>query len=217
MVAAGFLDRVARVAPAEFAEARGWTRFRKRKAGVFRFPFESCDTSLDYCLFVHQTSSVYAAEGTMPKFVVYLEVVRPTQRGGGSTLLGDKPALGAIEEAKARAAREAKEGPRGLEAMQDDADEAARTEGLSATAAASKDGDFIYGYMKGVTAIEPSWLAGLAAGTPLCRYGEPLESPAPQYDRDADELFCWSIPTFGDKEWKLPPFKVRACWVPRPS
>jgi ATP-dependent RNA helicase DHX37/DHR1 len=63
-------------------------------------------------------------------------------------------------------------------------------------------------YMRGVSAIEAEWLAPLAAGTPLCRHDRPLDTPAPRYDAPDDRVVCWVVPTFGDRAWKLPAFKV---------
>lgn len=63
--------------------------------------------------------------------------------------------------------------------------------------------------MKGVSAIHGEWLHTLAAGTPLCRYDDPLESPAPKYEGPpADRVVATCVPLFGDRQWRMPPAKV---------
>jgi len=63
-------------------------------------------------------------------------------------------------------------------------------------------------YMKGVSVVDAGWLHELAAGTPLCHYGDVLEAPPPAYDAAADRVVAWRPPLFGDHAWKLPPALV---------
>ena len=58
--------------------------------------------------------------------------------------------------------------------------------------------------MKGVTAIEPSWLPRLSAGTPLCSIDPPLETPPPKFNAEKDDVVCWRVPRFGGRRWALP-------------
>lgn len=62
--------------------------------------------------------------------------------------------------------------------------------------------------MKGVTAIEKTWLPKLSEGTPLCKYSEPLETPQPSYDPQTDRIYCQVIPSYGPYHWNLPPYQV---------
>jgi len=50
-------------------------------------------------------------------------------------------------------------------------------------------------YMKGVTAIHPSWLPSL--GTSLCKLSAPLEVPEPRYDDKEDKMYCFVKPSYG--------------------
>ena len=63
-------------------------------------------------------------------------------------------------------------------------------------------------FMKGVTAINSSWLPELAVGTPLLRHGEPLESPLPHYDAQRDEVVAYAHPYYGDHQWELTPYPI---------
>jgi HrpA-like RNA helicase len=80
-------------------------------------------------------------------------------------------------------------------------------------------------YMRGVTAVDREWLHSVAAGTPMVRYSDPLETPPPVYvvtDRASsaaaggsaaagagvDQAMCHVIPAFGERQWKLPPAQV---------
>ena len=60
-------------------------------------------------------------------------------------------------------------------------------------------------YARGVSAVEERWLCSLAAGTPLCSLGLPLETPAPVYSARSDAVVCARVPTFGDAAWRLAP------------
>lgn len=62
--------------------------------------------------------------------------------------------------------------------------------------------------LKGCTAIEADWLHALAAGTPLCHYDAPLETPSPRYEPGPDAVMAFCNPVFGDRSWKLAPVKV---------
>lgn len=57
-------------------------------------------------------------------------------------------------------------------------------------------------YMKGITAIEPSWLVKL--GEPLCHFSKPLDSPPPRYDPEEDKIKCFVKINFGPHSWELP-------------
>ncbi|CAM9728089.1 unnamed protein product [Phaeothamnion confervicola] len=63
-------------------------------------------------------------------------------------------------------------------------------------------------YMQCVTAIDPAWLADLAAGTPLLHLPPPLAAPPPAYDRRADRVMCYVTPLFGAHRWALPPRRM---------
>ncbi|KAB0791931.1 hypothetical protein PPYR_03731 [Photinus pyralis] len=56
-------------------------------------------------------------------------------------------------------------------------------------------------YMRGVTAIEPEWLAIYAPGA--CHFSEPLLEPEPRYDPSAGKLYCTVSATFGPQAWSL--------------
>lgn len=57
-------------------------------------------------------------------------------------------------------------------------------------------------YFTDVVAIEPEWLPIYSAS--LCTMSEPLESPAPYYDRDRDVVMCYITATFGPHAWPIP-------------
>jgi len=63
-------------------------------------------------------------------------------------------------------------------------------------------------FMQGVTAVEPAWLPPLASGTPLVRYGPPLETPLPTYDSNSDCIMASVVPRFGDHSWELPVHRI---------
>ena len=60
-------------------------------------------------------------------------------------------------------------------------------------------------YMRGVTAVEESWLHSLSAGSPFCKLSAPLETPQPAYSLRADDTLCLRVPIFGDVPWRLTP------------
>ncbi|CAH0548891.1 unnamed protein product [Brassicogethes aeneus] len=61
-------------------------------------------------------------------------------------------------------------------------------------------------YMRGVTAIEPEWLATYVPS--LCNLGEPLDEPPPRFDEPSGKLFCTVTGTFGSQGWSLPSIEV---------
>ncbi|KAI8332790.1 P-loop containing nucleoside triphosphate hydrolase protein [Chlamydoabsidia padenii] len=62
-------------------------------------------------------------------------------------------------------------------------------------------------WLKGVTAVEPKWLAKI--GKSLCTFGRPLEYPYPKLINDnKNHRLCHVIPNFGPKGWPLPPIEI---------
>jgi len=62
-------------------------------------------------------------------------------------------------------------------------------------------------WLKGVTKVEPKWLAKI--GKSLCTYGKPLEFPVPKYlNEKKTTKKCWVVPSFGPKGWPLPPVEI---------
>ncbi|KAI7902923.1 P-loop containing nucleoside triphosphate hydrolase protein [Cokeromyces recurvatus] len=62
-------------------------------------------------------------------------------------------------------------------------------------------------WMKGVTAVEPKWIAKI--GKDLCSFGRPLEFPLPKFIGDKkDRKLVYVVPSFGPKSWPLPPIQV---------
>jgi ATP-dependent RNA helicase DHX37/DHR1 len=57
-------------------------------------------------------------------------------------------------------------------------------------------------FLRGVTVIEADWLFRL--GAHLCTVSQPLEAPAPRFDRATDAVRCWVRVTFGPRNWVLP-------------
>ena len=57
-------------------------------------------------------------------------------------------------------------------------------------------------YLKGVTAISPTWLTNL--GRSLCKVEKVLEDPPPRYDAQKDQVRCWARPTYSSSCWQLP-------------
>ena len=79
--------------------------------------------------------------------------------------------------------------------------------------AAEKEDTNTVSYVKGITAISPSWLHGLSKGLDSwCELSPPMESPSPEYDAKSDSVICCVVPVFGPKRWSLPPM-----WIPYPS
>ena len=81
-------------------------------------------------------------------------------------------------------------------------------------------------YMSVVSAVKSSWLVSVLGpasdnkGQPLCpacpllKLSAPLASPSPFYDRSADEIVCYVVPTYGNHKWELAPQKrpMYACF-----
>lgn len=63
-------------------------------------------------------------------------------------------------------------------------------------------------YMTSVSVVDPSWITELARDCPLLHFSEPLQSPQPSYDAEADEMRCYVIPTYGIHNWELTPMKT---------
>lgn len=51
--------------------------------------------------------------------------------------------------------------------------------------------------------------------SPLLQVVECLQSPAPFYDANADELKCFASLTYGDEKWALPPASLNMKYVYR--
>lgn len=65
-------------------------------------------------------------------------------------------------------------------------------------------------YMTCVTQIEPDWLPGLAASSPLLSFGPPLTSPPPTYDRAKDSVMVYCTPKYGVHNWELRAYPIPA-------
>jgi hypothetical protein len=63
-------------------------------------------------------------------------------------------------------------------------------------------------YMRGVSAVDESWLHSLSAGSPFCKLSAPLETPQPAYSLRMDDTLCLRIPIFGDTPWRLTPIAL---------
>ncbi|KAI9361067.1 P-loop containing nucleoside triphosphate hydrolase protein [Pilaira anomala] len=62
-------------------------------------------------------------------------------------------------------------------------------------------------WLKGLTAVEPKWIAKI--GKDLCSYGRPLDFPLPKYiGEKKDRKLVYVVPSFGPKSWPLPPIQV---------
>jgi len=61
-------------------------------------------------------------------------------------------------------------------------------------------------YMKGVSAVSPSWLFKIAPS--MCSRYDPLPDPPPRYDDKADEVQAVVAPLYGPRNWDLPPQTV---------
>ncbi|RKP09776.1 hypothetical protein THASP1DRAFT_28429 [Thamnocephalis sphaerospora] len=62
-------------------------------------------------------------------------------------------------------------------------------------------------WLQGATAVERRWAP--LVGKPLCIYGKPLASPAPQYNATKDIATVFVVPSFGPKSWTLPAVKAQ--------
>ncbi|CAG9833375.1 unnamed protein product [Diabrotica balteata] len=61
-------------------------------------------------------------------------------------------------------------------------------------------------YMRGVTAIEPEWLATYVPN--LCNLSEPLPSPEPRYNSTTGKVYCTVTGSFGSQGWQLPNIEI---------
>ena len=61
-------------------------------------------------------------------------------------------------------------------------------------------------YMKGITVVQPEWLARLVPSA--CTFGKPLEAPAPSYDATKDDIRCCMAGSFGQHVWPLPAIEM---------
>jgi ATP-dependent RNA helicase DHX37/DHR1 len=62
-------------------------------------------------------------------------------------------------------------------------------------------------WLKGVTKVEPKWLAKI--GKAMCTYGKPLEFPVPKFMNEKKTIKkSWVVPSFGPKGWPLPPVEI---------
>lgn len=61
-------------------------------------------------------------------------------------------------------------------------------------------------YMRGITAIEPSWIPSFCKS--LCSIGSPLPDPPPYYDSAKGTIKCTVKSTYGKQGWQLPPHEI---------
>lgn len=61
-------------------------------------------------------------------------------------------------------------------------------------------------YMRGVTAIEPEWLATYVPS--LCNLSEPLMNPEPRYNPATGKVHCTVNGSFGPQAWRLPNIEI---------
>ncbi|XP_056633373.1 probable ATP-dependent RNA helicase kurz [Diorhabda sublineata] len=61
-------------------------------------------------------------------------------------------------------------------------------------------------YMRGVTAIEPEWLATYVPS--LCNLSEPLMNPEPRYNPATGKVHCTVNGSFGQQAWQLPNIEI---------
>lgn len=66
----------------------------------------------------------------------------------------------------------------------------------------SKIGDESKIFIRGITAIEPEWLAKYVPM--LCNFSEPLSDPEPRYCSTKGRIYCHVDATFGKSGWSLP-------------
>ncbi|TPX56540.1 hypothetical protein PhCBS80983_g04488 [Powellomyces hirtus] len=62
-------------------------------------------------------------------------------------------------------------------------------------------------WMKGVSIVEPGWIANVAPKS-LCRLGKVVEQPEPRWDPAHDKIIGFCVPNFGPKMWDLPAKEV---------
>ncbi|RIA89599.1 P-loop containing nucleoside triphosphate hydrolase protein [Glomus cerebriforme] len=63
-------------------------------------------------------------------------------------------------------------------------------------------------WMKGITVIESSWLSKL--GKSLCTFSKPVDLQVKSKKNKDTEKIAYVIPSFGPKNWELPPIKIIA-------
>lgn len=181
LLGAGMLDQVARV---------DWRRIRGQRS-LRWVPYQPASTAVPGPLFVHPSSFVRGRD---------LAQVRPRAAPCGSP----QPLIPLLSHWQAPdfvMYREVVEGAR-----------CARAARAAHPGGAAHPGPRFRvrrTYMRGVTAVDPSWLASLSAGTPMVEHSGPLESPAPVFDAQADELKCYVKAVFGARHWELPLQRVR--------
>ncbi|CAL8127028.1 unnamed protein product [Orchesella dallaii] len=61
-------------------------------------------------------------------------------------------------------------------------------------------------YMRGITAIEPSWIPLFCKS--MCNIGSPLSEPPPYYDSDKGIVKCSVNCTYGKQGWELPMHEI---------
>jgi ATP-dependent RNA helicase DHX37/DHR1 len=70
-----------------------------------------------------------------------------------------------------------------------------------------KDGKSV-AIMKNISPVDPAWLGLLAKGSRLLTLEEPIESPIPYYNPEADAIMCSVRTKFGLQKWEIPPTQV---------
>ena len=62
-------------------------------------------------------------------------------------------------------------------------------------------------YMRGVTAIEASWLPIYCADQ--CNFTQPMAEPEPYWNDETGEIMCYANGTFGKQAWNLPTVQIK--------
>ena len=62
-------------------------------------------------------------------------------------------------------------------------------------------------YMRGVTAIEPSWLPIYCPDQ--CTFAQPMAEPEPYWNNETGEIMCYANGTFGKQAWCLPLLQIQ--------
>ena len=62
-------------------------------------------------------------------------------------------------------------------------------------------------YMRGVTAIEASWLSIYCSDQ--CNFAQPLAEPEPYWNNETGEIMCYANGTFGKQAWSLPTLQIK--------
>ena len=62
-------------------------------------------------------------------------------------------------------------------------------------------------YMRGVTAIEASWLPIYCSDQ--CNFAQPMAEPEPFWNDETGEIMCYATGTFGKQAWNLPTVQIR--------